>query len=693
MKHSKNHLVLIPVLLLISLLYAGHFDNGFHFDDVHTVTGNPWIRDIGNIPSYYTLGAETFSNLPQNQMYRPLVSTTLAIDYAISRWISGDANAYDPLVYHIDSFLWFLLVVILVYYLAYRLARLHEERRSSTLIAALAALAFGIHGAIGETVNYIIARSDILSTAAILGGLALFAAFPRGRKFGFYLLPVIAGMFAKATTAMFWPVFLAWLVLFEGKLSFMAFLSGLFSGGERGKAARHLLLRSLPSLLVIAISGAFTLILMRGDEFYPSSFSRMEYLVAQPWSILHYFITFLAPLQLSADSDWTILPGIADIRFLAGIAFLAILAFTAFRLSSGKSTRIISFALAFFLFTLLPTSSIIPLSEVVNDHRLFLPFSGLAIGLAWAVFLLWRRLSTLSKGRWTGYALFACLGAWMVFQAITLVNRNGVWHDDASLWKDVTVKSPRNGRGLMNYGLTLMQDAHYDEALNYFNKALEFNPYYPYLHTNLAIAYNAVNDVEKARYYFDQAIHYGSNLNEIHYFYARFLGEKGRQAEAIYHLRECYRLSPGYLPAHYMLMQYYSEQEAWDLLREMARSTLTLSPNDETATAYLDYAEGRTSRITAMRESLKDGGSREDYLNLSLSLYNVGDFEGCIDACRQALVMDPSYAEAYNNICSAYNMLGMWKEAMAACDSALQINPAFELARNNFLYAKMKAGE
>ena len=35
--------------------------------------------------------------------------------------------------------------------------------------------------------------------------------------------------------------------------------------------------------------------------------------------------------------------------------------------------------------------------------------------------------------------------------------RNRVWHDDESLWRDVVAKSPNNGRGLMNYGLIFMQ--------------------------------------------------------------------------------------------------------------------------------------------------------------------------------------------------------------------------------------------
>src|SRR6266487_4037872 len=68
-------------LLLITLLtaYANHFHNSFHFDDAHTVENNASIREVRNIPMFFR-DATTFSSLPSNQSYRPLVSTLLAID-------------------------------------------------------------------------------------------------------------------------------------------------------------------------------------------------------------------------------------------------------------------------------------------------------------------------------------------------------------------------------------------------------------------------------------------------------------------------------------------------------------------------------------------------------------------------------------------------------------------------------------
>jgi hypothetical protein len=72
------------VLLVVAILagYANHFHNSFHFDDAHTIVNNAAIRELRNIPLFFR-DATTFSSLPSNQSYRPLVSTLLAIDYSL----------------------------------------------------------------------------------------------------------------------------------------------------------------------------------------------------------------------------------------------------------------------------------------------------------------------------------------------------------------------------------------------------------------------------------------------------------------------------------------------------------------------------------------------------------------------------------------------------------------------------------
>src|ERR1700731_4795288 len=107
-------------LLLVALVtaYANHFHNSFHFDDAHTIVNNASIRELRNIPMFFR-DATTFSSLPSNQSYRPLVSTLLAIDY----WLSASParTGLRPFWFHLSIFAMFVALVLLVAFFIYRL--------------------------------------------------------------------------------------------------------------------------------------------------------------------------------------------------------------------------------------------------------------------------------------------------------------------------------------------------------------------------------------------------------------------------------------------------------------------------------------------------------------------------------------------------------------------------------------------
>ena len=67
------------LLLLTIAAYGNSFHNSFHFDDSHTIVNNLYLRNVANIPLFFR-DSTTFSSLPTNQSYRPVVSATLALD-------------------------------------------------------------------------------------------------------------------------------------------------------------------------------------------------------------------------------------------------------------------------------------------------------------------------------------------------------------------------------------------------------------------------------------------------------------------------------------------------------------------------------------------------------------------------------------------------------------------------------------
>src|SRR5215218_2047381 len=105
----------IAAVLVFAAAYSNSLENAFSFDDWHTVEQNLFIRDLRNVPRFFT-DARTFSALPSNQSYRPLVTTTLAIDHRI--------GGLDPFWFHVDSFaLFFLQCSLMLFVFQRALAR------------------------------------------------------------------------------------------------------------------------------------------------------------------------------------------------------------------------------------------------------------------------------------------------------------------------------------------------------------------------------------------------------------------------------------------------------------------------------------------------------------------------------------------------------------------------------------------
>src|SRR5215470_2887443 len=105
-------LAVAVLIIAIAAAYANHFHNSFHFDDAHTIITNAAIRDLRNIPLFFR-DATTFSALPSNQSYRPLVSTLLAIDYRL--------GGLQPSWFHLAIFALFAVLSVLLAFVIYRL--------------------------------------------------------------------------------------------------------------------------------------------------------------------------------------------------------------------------------------------------------------------------------------------------------------------------------------------------------------------------------------------------------------------------------------------------------------------------------------------------------------------------------------------------------------------------------------------
>ncbi|EDM43861.1 Tetratricopeptide TPR_2 repeat protein [unidentified eubacterium SCB49] len=655
--------------LTIVIAYSNHFSNSFHFDDSHTIENNSFIQEI-NIVKFFTDGT-TFSSLSTNQSYRPLTTLENAIDYKLG-------GGLNPKIFHIHIFITFIITCALLLVFIKKILDKVSYSKNNQFWALLSTSSFGLLCANAETVNYIIQRAEIVAGLFVLAGFVAYLSDGFWRRSLLYLLFPFIGFFSKEMAFVFAPLLLLYFLIFEEKVDLLNF----YKKEEFNKCLKSFK-KVLPAFLLTL---AFVIFYskMLPESFSPGGFSRFNYLITQPMVMVHYIVTYFIPYSLSADTDWTVYTSILDYRAITGIVIIAILFYLALKASQKKETRLFSFGILWFFISLLPTSSFIPFAEVLNDHRSFIPYMGLTIAFIFGLTYLVQKyfskaLHTKPAQILIPLSIILFLGA----NAYGVHQRNKVWKDDLSLWKDVTIKSPNNGRGLMNYGLALMTKGDYDSAEKYFKEALILTPSYSVLHINLAVLNKAKGNKIEAEKYYKKAMLLAPSSHRPLFFYGKFLIDEGRVKEGQELLLKGLDISPNFAKAQDLLMKSYHELNQWEELNTLANTILKSRPNNKAALKYLDISLNKKTVEIVLEEDIEKNPTPEKYLNISLMYFNKGNFKKTIETARKALKLKSDYPEAYNNIGIAYHNLGKNDKAVEAYNKALKIKPDYTLAKNN----------
>lgn len=650
------------VLLAVCAAYANSLHNDFEFDDFHTITDNPAVRSLDNVPRFFT-DATTFSVLPANRTYRPVVSASLALDYAMG-------HGYLPFWFHLSTLLWFLLLVWLLSAFYRMLLDDTEPAPENVWLALFGAAWFGLHPAMAETVNYVIQRGDLYCTLGCVAGLLIYARYASLRKSGLYLLPFVLAMLSKPPAAVF-PVLLGMYVYFFEDAD-VAPLARL----KRGAMA------AAPSVVLTALL-LWLQSAMTPKSFVPTTLSAADYRLIQPFVWLRYAGELFLPLHLNVDSDLKAATSVNG-QVIAGLLFAVALVAAIWLTARRRRLYPIAFGLLWFLVTLLPTS-FYPLSEVENDHRMFFCFPGLILAAVWSAWLLGQRLFSSERREKLRPAVMAAAVVVLCAYGYGVRQRNIVWHTPESLWLDDVEKSPTNGRGLMNYALTQMAVGRYPRALDYFTRALEDTPNYPTLEINLGIVNGAMADqgdtvrTAEAERHFLRALTLAPDDDNTHAFYGRWLLQHGRMQEAIAQLRSAITLDPPRLMQHELLIQAETQAGDLDAARQAATDTLAVAPDDAVALQALQAPA--TTAVPAEQNA-------DYWVNESLRLYQTAQYQASIAAARHAVDINPGYAAAWNNIAASEASLHHWDEAIAAAQKAIALKPDFQLAKNNLAWAE-----
>ncbi|MCM2358564.1 MAG: tetratricopeptide repeat protein [Geobacteraceae bacterium] len=597
------HLLILVLVAIVA--YSNTFHVPFVFDDESSIVNNPVIKDL---PAF--LSGAGYAFLPR----RVVGYLSFALNYRL--------GGLDVTGYHAVN----LAIHVCNAWLVYALVRLtlqtpffeggNEERgtrnedipflgpRTSDLVPLFAALLFVAHPVQTQAVTYIVQRLASLATMFYLLALVLYVkgrlGFPvsnsnqkqetRYQKpltpFLFLALSFVCALLAMRTKEIAATLPLV-VVLYE--FSFF------------GASARKKLVFLIPALLTLLIIPAGMIhegkplgeLLSDVSEMASESrvISRGDYLLTQFSVIVTYIRLLIFPVNQNLDYDYPIYDSLFTPRvFLSFIFLLALLGLAVwlYYLSGSRkrgsenldstsrldprTSRLISFGILWFFITLAVESSVIPISDVIFEHRLYLPSVGAFIVLTAGAALLFRRYPPLTLG----------LAAAIVVIALTVTTwqRNRAWGDVLTFWMDNVEKAPNKNRPHHNLGKALMERGRPAEAIREFETAVRLKPDDPYSCYNLGTAFDKMGLADQAIKQFQTAISLKEDYADAHDNLGVAYGKKGWLDQAIEEFRIALQINPAYAETHYNLGLAYRSMGMLDKAVTEYQAALRLEPGN-----------------------------------------------------------------------------------------------------------------
>lgn len=544
---------------LAASIYSNTLSASFHLDDIPTIVRNGEIRQVTN-----------FVDLSGS---RPVGFLTFALNYQV-----GELNVVG---YHVVNLLIHIANGWLVYVLVLMLWRLQgteddQSFRSSTesrVAAIMAALLFVSHPIQTQAVTYIVQR--FASLVALFYMLAV-ACYLRWRlatpgtstRYLWYVGALAATILAMKTKETSFT------------LPFMLVLAeGVFFRTVSLKQWVPLIpfLLTLP-IIPLSLSGGV-------GEAEPgfTGIDRMSYLFTQFRVLLTYLRLLALPIHQNVDYDYPIHHSFLDPAvFLSFLVLLALGGAAIWLLFWRPRYRLAAFGVLWFFLTIAVESSIIPIRDVIFEHRLYLPMVGLLFAGAVLVMGLRDRL------RATGIVAVAIITA--VF-AVAAYDRNRVWNDEITLWSNVVQESPKKARGHNGLGVAYAYAGRLEEAMASYKTAIVLQPDFPKVHSNLGNIYLRLGLTEEAIAEYQTEIRFHPDTPEAHSNLGNAYVRQKRLDEAIREHETAVRLQPDFADLHHNLGVAYQRKGLYDKARREFETTLRLNPGFTRARQALEALE------------------------------------------------------------------------------------------------------
>lgn len=623
MKKIFTQLQAISVLSLLGMLsFFGTLKSPFLYDDAHAIADNPYIQNLWDFQNQ--VGIENIFN-----------RSVVLLTYAVNRDV-GQLNVFG---FHLVNILLHTCVGIVLYFLTRHLLCLESPTIRSRLSALpmLTASIHLLHPMTVETVTYLSSRSSLLVTLFYLLGFYFFLQAIRlneqGRGLGKLFLALLVVLF---------------FVLGAGSKGIVVTLPVMAMIYLWLTTPKTKLRKLIPMGLVI-LSPFFIYLGIRyvqmGNLFIlqadPGSMSmdRVLYFLTQMKVLVSYYLVKLfLPFNLNFEPDVRLILEVLNPEWMAGLAVMALLGLALYL----QESKLLKFAGLWALVTIFPTSSFIPLKQIVTEHRAYLPgigiFLGLGIGVLMAVSSSNRRLP----------AIFLVI---LIFSLLTF-NRGLDYRTEILLWEDTVIKSPQKALVHNNLAAAYLAKERIEDANLALARALDLDPLYTDAHLNLGFIHSRKEKWAEAKVAFDRALFLGSNKADAFYNAGRVRNFLHQPEDALPFLIQAVKLKPHRTNYHFELGNTYRSLNKKDAALAQYRLTLKADP---------DHLEAHN--------------------NIGVIFWTLKQYDLAEKSFKKAVALGADNFEIHNNLASIYMVLKKPKQAISHLRRLLELQPKNVKAR------------
>ncbi len=414
--------------------------------------------------------------------------------------------------------------------------------------------------------------------------------------------------------------------------------------------------------------------------------SRGVYLLTQFHVLKTYVRLLVWPVNQNLDYDYPLANSLWDLGTLGSLGLILLI------LAAGwwlwrKGWYLSAFGIAIFFLGQSVESSIIPIKDVIFEHRIYFSFIGFSLLASEAI----GRLLVILRGRrWHRINFSTVWLAAIICILCVLIGatwrRNAVWGSELSLWSDVARKSPNKSRSYNNIGVAYMKQRDFAKAEENYFKELALDQNSVSAHVNLGSIYGQQKKYEQAKEHLQKAIDLNPSSASAFNNMGNILRETNDLSGAEQAYRRSLAISAEDADTWYNLGLVYINQKRMSEAVDALNHAIELKPehadwhNKLGASLAMqgDYQKGEEH----LREAIRlDPRLAPAYSNLGNVVAARGDNMEAAQWYARYLAMNPNDPTVLTSLADALSRLGAKEQARQAYQKALRLQPEMERAK------------